>query len=111
MVSFFFFFVEKGFIYLVLCGTIGHFELSQPQRVTSGEKKKFSMSPSYSAHKSSNSEIHKTSPNTNPYKIKYTSTNIKQHFGRISPFGVAPIKKEQKARTCWYLEGRKKSVS
>ena len=42
----------------------------------------------------------KISPDTN---VQKTYTNIKQFFcRRISPFGIAPVEKAHKARTCWY---------
>ena len=56
----------------------------------------FSLSPIYSACKSSNHKLpqnHKISPDTN---LHNTYTNIKQNFRRISPFGIAPVKKTHK---------------
>ena len=80
-----------------------YFEPSQPQRITSGLKTMFSLSPIYSARKSSNHKLsknHKISPDTN---LQKTYTNIKHNFFlRISPFGIAPVKRAHKAWTCWY---------
>ena len=81
---------------------IWYFEPSQPQRIVSGLKTNFTLSPNYSAHKSSNlkfSRLYKISPDTN-----YTQQNIHTHtsdtifFKRISPFGIAPVKQAHKAR-------------
>ena len=55
-----------------------YFEPSQPQRITSGLKANFNLSPSYSAHKSSNhkfSKNYKINPDTND--IKHVYKNIK----------------------------------
>ena len=61
----------------------------------------FNLSPIYSSHKSSNQKFppkHKTSPDTNlPITKRHT-----HNFPRISPFGIAPVKKAQKARKRWY---------
>ena len=78
------------------CQFIGTLESSQPQRIISGLKANFSLSPTYSAPKSSNhkfSEIYKISPD-----INYTKQNIHTQtsdtvffFWRINPFGIAPV--------------------
>ena len=64
----------------------------------------FSLSPVYSAHKSSNHKLfinYKISSDTNLYK-----QNIHKHrtifFRRISPFGITPVEKALKARSRWY---------
>ena len=64
----------------------------------------FNLSPIYSAHKSSN---HKLSIN---HKISHDKIYIKQNihkhwtqnFRKISPFGITPVEKAHKARTCWF---------
>ena len=82
-----------------------YFEPSRPQRITPGLKAMLKLSPVYFEHKTSNHKLspnHKTSPDTN---LQKTHTNIKQNFRRISPFGIAPVKKKKKAhkaRTRWY---------
>ena len=72
------------------------FEPSQAQRIILGLKTNFSLSASYSAHKSTNhkfSKIDKISPDTNLFKTKHTYTNIKQiFFRRMSPFSMALFK-------------------
>ena len=81
-----------------------YFEPSQPQRVTSWLKTMFNPSPFYSTRKSSNHKLsinHKISPDTNQHKIylkkKHKKTHTHKHqtqnFQRISPFGIAPVKK------------------
>ena len=54
------------------------FEPSQPQRITSRLKPMFTLSPIYSALKSSNHKLsinHKISPDTNLHKTKHTQTS------------------------------------
>ena len=73
-----------------------YFEPSRPQRITPGLKAMLKLSPVYFEHKTSNHKLspnHKTSPDTN---LQKTYTNIKQNFRRISPFGIAPVKKKKK---------------
>ena len=49
----------------------------------------------------------------------YSARNIKQNihkhrtqnFRRISPFGIAPVKKARKARTRWYREQFRRIIS
>ena len=102
---------ESVFIFSLIWGLENglvswYFEPSWPQRIISGLKTNFSLSPSYSARKSSSHkffQIYKVSPDTNLNTRKHTYTNIKlNNFWRISPFGTAPVKKAHKARTHWY---------
>ena len=81
-----------------------YFEPSQPQRITSGLKQTsicllFTM---HTNHQTTNSL--KTTKSV-PTQI-YIKQNIHKHqthnFRRISPFGIAPVKKALKARTRWY---------
>ena len=86
-----------------------YFEPSQPQRITSGLKTMLSLSPfffffllSMQVIKPQIIQKQKISPDTN---VQKTYTSIKQKNNKIrrnSPFGIAPIKKAHKARTCWY---------
>ena len=85
-----------------------YFELSQPQRITSRLKTMFSLSPIYSARKSSNHKVfknHKISP-AHKFTLKKKIQKIHKHrtniFRRIRPFGTTPVKKAHKARTRWY---------
>ena len=69
-------------------------EPSQPQRIISGLKTNFSLSPSYSAYQPSNHKfckVYKISPDINLYKAKHSHTDIKQNFRRISPFDIAHV--------------------
>ena len=82
----------------------GCFKPSQPQRIISGLKTNFKLSPSYSVHNSSNhkfSKIYKISPNTN-----YIKQNIQTQNQTISPFRLTLFKKKKKkgkkARIHWY---------
>ena len=63
-----------------------YLEPSQPQRIASGLKTNFSLSPDYSAHESSHhrsSKIDKISPDTNLYKTKtYIHKHQTQKFRR-----------------------------
>ena len=71
------------------------FEPSQPQRITSRLKTMFNLSPIYSACKLSNHKLsknHKISPDTNLHKTNIHKHRT-QHFRRISPFGITPVKK------------------
>ena len=64
----------------------------------------FNLSAIYSARELSNHKLsknHKISPDTNLPKQNIPKHQI-QHFRRISPFGIAPVKKVHKARTRWY---------
>ena len=83
-----------------------YFEPSQLQRIISGLKTNLSLSPSCSAHKSSNhsfSKIYKISPNTNLFTHTHTRARARAHFfRRISFFGIAPVKHTHTARTRWY---------
>ena len=57
-------------------------------------KKKFSLSPTYSTHKSSNhkfSQIYKISPDTNLYETKDTCTNIKHKMYEELDPSVLPL--------------------
>ena len=68
--------------------------MSQPQWIISGLKTNFKLSPSYSAHNSSNhkfSQIYKISPNTN-----YIKQNIHTQNQTISPFRLTLFKKKKK---------------
>ena len=71
---------------------------SQQQWIISGLKTNFNPSPSYSARKSSN---HKFSTSTKSVltqifkkRRRRTHANIKLSFGRINPFGIAPVEKK-----------------
>ena len=58
-------------------------ESSQPQRIISGLKTNFNLSPSYSTHKSSShkfSEINKINPDTNLYETEHAYTNVKHNI-------------------------------
>ena len=71
-----------------------YFEPSQPQSIISGLKTNFSLSPSYSAHKSSNqkfSKIYKISPDTNLHKAKHTYTSIKHKIFEDLVPSVLPL--------------------
>ena len=76
-----------------------YFEPSQPQKITSWLKKMFNLSPIYSACKSSNHKLfinHKINP-VHKFKLKKTIHKHRtQNFRRISPFGIAPVKKKKK---------------
>ena len=64
----------KQFVYI----NSWYFEQSQPQRITSWLKAVFSLSPMYSACKSSNHRLsinHKISPDKNLHKTKHTQTS------------------------------------
>ena len=68
-----------------------YFEPSQPQRITPRLKTMFSLSPIYSARKSSNLRLfinHKISPDTNLHKTKHTQTS------NIEVSGITPVKKK-----------------
>ena len=80
------------------------FKPSQPQIITSRQKTMFSLSPVYSARKSSNHKLsinHKISSDTNLHK-QNRHKHQTQIFRRISPFGITPVEKAHKARTRWY---------
>ena len=90
-----------------------YFEPSQPQRITSGLKQTsicllFTHLVIYSSHESSNHKFplkKKRSKNQPWHNFTYNKTNTKhqtQNFRRISPFGIASVKKAHKARTRWY---------
>ena len=69
---------------------------SQPWRIMSGLKTNFNLSPSYSAHKSSNYKF-STSTKTSHDKSIQNKAHIHeyqtQNFQRINPFNIAPVKK------------------
>ena len=83
-----------------------YFEPSQSQRIISGLKTNFSLSPNHSVHKSSKhkfSEIFKICSDTNSHKTKHPHTNTKQKVLKELVFPLLPLKKKaHKARTCWY---------
>ena len=80
-----------------------HFEPSQPQRITYITVKNNVQSVSYLLctqvikpqiiQKTQNQSWHKFTENIHKHQT--------QHFRRISPFGIAPVKKAHKARTRW----------
>ena len=75
-----------------------YFEPSQPQRMISGLKASFNLSPSYCAHKSSShkfSRVYKISPGTNHIKqnIDTQTSNTKIVFEEIVP-SVLPLYKK-----------------
>ena len=79
-----------------------HFQLNQPQRITSQLKTMFYLSPVYSARKSSNHKLsknHKISPDTNLHKILNTNFLKNQSI----PYLVSPLlkKKEAYIRLAW----------
>ena len=80
----------------MLCYVSWYFEPSQPQRVTSWLKTMFTLSPIYSARKSSNNKLsinHKISHDTNLHKKK-THTNIGHKiFEELVP-SVSPLLKK-----------------
>ena len=60
--------------------SVGCFDPSQPRRITSGLKTMFSLSPIYSARKSSTQKLfknHKISPDTN---LQKPDTNVKHRI-------------------------------
>ena len=65
-----------------------YFEPSQPQMIISGLKTTFSLSPSHSAHRSSNrkfSKVYKVSPDTDSHKNKsYTHKRETQWVGSLA---------------------------
>ena len=73
-----------------------YFEPSQPQRMTSGLKQIFNLSPIYSAHVIKPQILPKNPTESVPTQI-YIKQNVHkhqtQHFRRISPFSIAPVKK------------------
>ena len=82
-----------------------YFEPSQPQRITSRIKTMFSLSPIYSACKSSNHKLsinHKISPDTNLRKMKHTQTSNTNFLEELVPSISPLLKKAHKARTRWY---------
>ena len=81
-----------------------YFKSSQPQWTTSGLKQTsicllFTL---HTSHQTTNSQKNKKSVLTQFY-INKTYTNIKYRiFKELIPFGITPVKKAPKARTCWY---------
>ena len=79
---------------------VGTNEPSQPQGIISGIKANFSLSPSYSAHKSS--KIYKISSDTNVYdtKIHIIYTNVMHTiFKEFVPSVMPLLKKTKKQHT------------
>ena len=81
-----------------------YFEPSQPQRVISGLKQTsisllFTLQTS---HQITNSPQTTKSVKTQIYIRQSIHKRQTQNVQRISPFGIAPVKKAHKARTRWY---------
>ena len=76
-----------------------YFEPSRTQRIISGLKTNFNLSPTYSAHKSSNqkpSKIHKLRPDTNLSITKHAYTSIKHKIFEELVRSVLPLLKKKK---------------
>ena len=76
-----------------------YFEPSQPQRITSGLKTNFKLSPIYYTYMSSNHKLsknYKTSPDTTLHKPNKTHTNIKLIFCEELVSSVLPLLKKKK---------------
>ena len=81
-----------------------YFEPSQPQQITSGLKQNqicllFTL---HTSHQTTNSQKNTKSIPTQIYIKQNIHKHQTQIFWRISPFGIAPIKKAHKARTHLY---------